>query len=65
MLGGEQRIYDYCHGLALEGGALVAERLGTKVLRNEREEDGELTACMVRLALSLSLSPFTLTVAVD
>ncbi|GAA5854894.1 hypothetical protein JCM9279_000189 [Rhodotorula babjevae] len=53
VLGGEQRIYDYCHALALDGGALVAEALGTKVLRNEREEDGELTACMVNVELPL------------
>ncbi|KPV73185.1 uncharacterized protein RHOBADRAFT_29370 [Rhodotorula graminis WP1] len=53
VLGGEQRIYDYCHALALEGGALVADVLGTKVLENERVEDGELTACMVNVELPL------------
>ncbi|GAA5910560.1 hypothetical protein JCM8208_007642 [Rhodotorula glutinis] len=53
VLGGEQRIYDYCHALALEGGQLVAEMLGTEVLRNESDEDGELTACMVNIALPL------------
>ncbi|KAI8636830.1 pyridoxal phosphate-dependent transferase [Parasitella parasitica] len=33
-LGGEQAINDYCHGLAVKGGALVADILGTRVLEN-------------------------------
>ncbi|TNY20098.1 pyridoxal phosphate-dependent transferase [Rhodotorula diobovata] len=53
VLGGEERIYDYCHSLALEGGELVAQILGTEVLRNEKAEDGELTACMVNVSLPL------------
>lgn len=48
VLGGEKRIFAYCHNLAVEGGSLVAKELGTTVMRNASAEDGELIAAMVR-----------------
>ncbi|GAA6008468.1 hypothetical protein JCM10207_007122 [Rhodosporidiobolus poonsookiae] len=53
VLGGENRIREYCHALAKEGGEVVARVLGTEVMRNEREEDGELIANMVTVRLPL------------
>ncbi|GAA6033452.1 hypothetical protein JCM8097_001404 [Rhodosporidiobolus ruineniae] len=53
VLGGEECITEYCHRLAVDGGELVAKELGTKVMRNEREEDGELIANMVNVELPL------------
>lgn len=44
--GGEERIRKYCHELAIQGGAVVAEILGTEVMRNT-EGEGELIANMV------------------
>lgn len=43
--GGEQRINDYCHDLALKGGAIVAATLGTETMVN-KEGEGELVANM-------------------
>lgn len=60
-LGGEKRINDYCHSLAVAGGKLVANILGTKVL--DLTDEAELTANMVRILLKVhlrknSLAPF-------
>ncbi len=44
-MGGEQKINDFCHTLAVAGGRLVAEILGTKVM--DSTDNGELTASMV------------------
>ncbi|GAA6011165.1 hypothetical protein JCM10207_005520 [Rhodosporidiobolus poonsookiae] len=52
VLGGEERIYEYCYNLAVEGGELVAEMLGTKVMRNPPGQ-GELIASMVNVELPL------------
>lgn len=45
--GGEERITAYCHDLAVRGGELVANILGTSVMKNAPGE-GELIANMVR-----------------
>jgi hypothetical protein len=42
-LGGEHKIIEYTHGLAIAGGKHLAERLGTSVM----DPDGELTLNMV------------------
>ena len=44
--GGEERIQNYCHQLALEAGEHVADVLGTETMRN-KEGEGELVASMV------------------
>jgi selenocysteine lyase/cysteine desulfurase len=49
-LGGEKRITEYCHNLAMEGGKRLAEILGTKVM----DETGELTANMTNVLLPYS-----------
>ncbi|THH15703.1 hypothetical protein EW146_g4814 [Bondarzewia mesenterica] len=49
-LGGEKKINDYCHALALEGGKRLAEVMGTQVL----DETGEMTLNMVNVGLPLS-----------
>jgi len=46
VCGGEKRITDYCHQLALEGGKLAASILGTETMHNA-PGDGELVANMV------------------
>ena len=43
-LGGETRINEYCHNLAISGGTAAARILGTDIMENEK---GELTANMV------------------
>ncbi|KAH8109430.1 PLP-dependent transferase [Phellopilus nigrolimitatus] len=48
-IGGEKKINDYCHILALSGGRRLAEILGTRVM----DEDGAFTANMVNVALPL------------
>lgn len=53
VLGGEERIYQYCFDLAVQGGDLVAAELRTKVMRNATPEEGELIATMVRPARTL------------
>ncbi|GAA5883682.1 hypothetical protein JCM16303_004764 [Sporobolomyces ruberrimus] len=60
VLGGEERIRNHCHDLAIRGGERVAEILGTKTMRNEREEEeGELVANMINVLLPLpSQTPF-------
>ncbi|GAA5974609.1 hypothetical protein JCM11641_007022 [Rhodosporidiobolus odoratus] len=52
ILRGEERIYEYCHGLAEEGGEVVAGVLGTRVMRN-KEGEGELIGTMVNVQLPL------------
>lgn len=47
-IGGEERIMEYCHSLAVEGGKRIAEKWGTKVMENE---EGSLTAAMVNVEL--------------
>ena len=42
-MGGEEKINGYCHDLALKGGKVLAEVLGTSVM----DPDGELTVNMV------------------
>ena len=44
-IGGEDKIYDYCHNLAIRGGKLLAEMFDTRLL----DPTGEQTATMVRL----------------
>jgi len=49
-MGGEKKINDYCHDLALKGGQILAKILGTYVM----DPDGDLTLNMVNVALPLS-----------
>ncbi|KDR68934.1 hypothetical protein GALMADRAFT_77978 [Galerina marginata CBS 339.88] len=51
-LGGEKKINDYCHALAVEGGRLVAKKLGTAVM--DPTDLGELTANMTNIELPIS-----------
>ena len=44
-LGGEEKINQYCHRLAFEGGKHLAKIFGTNVM----DETGEATLCMVRI----------------
>ena len=44
-VGGEQKIQDYCHQVARNGGKKMAEVLSTKLM----DEEDQFTACMVRL----------------
>ncbi|GAA5967118.1 hypothetical protein JCM3765_001504, partial [Sporobolomyces pararoseus] len=54
VLGGEEKIRKYCHGLALKGGERVAEILGTRTMRNENiQKEGELVANMINVLLPL------------
>ncbi|KAI9570595.1 pyridoxal phosphate-dependent transferase [Boletus coccyginus] len=48
-LGGEHKINEYTHALAIAGGKHLAERLGTNVM----DPDGELTLNMVNVELPL------------
>lgn len=43
-IGGEEKIRDYCHSLAIKGGATMARVLNTRVMENDEKE---LTANMV------------------
>ncbi|KAG6865150.1 hypothetical protein C0991_004833 [Blastosporella zonata] len=56
-LGGEHKINEYCHNLALKGGKRLAEVLGTRVM----DADGELTLNMVNVELpfpgSIQMTP--------
>ncbi len=49
-IGGEKKIMDYCHFLALAGGRAMANILGTTVLDNT--DSGEFTAAMVSNMIS-------------
>lgn len=60
--GGAQKIRDYCHGLAVEGGNRAAEILGTEVLR---DDGGEHTANMVNVRLPLDIPDKTSTTFVE
>ncbi|KAI0303839.1 PLP-dependent transferase [Multifurca ochricompacta] len=51
-LGGEQKISDYCHSLALSGGKRLSELLGTPLL----DPTGEFTLNMVNVGLPLALT---------
>ncbi|KAF8959578.1 pyridoxal phosphate-dependent transferase [Flammula alnicola] len=48
-LGGEEKINEYCHNLAIKGGQALAKVLGTHVL----DPEGHLTLNMVNVALPL------------
>ncbi|ORX40856.1 pyridoxal phosphate-dependent transferase [Kockovaella imperatae] len=50
-IGGEERIMEYNHSLAMEGGKRISKRWGTELMENEDPKDGVLTACMVNVAL--------------
>ncbi|EPQ52603.1 PLP-dependent transferase [Gloeophyllum trabeum ATCC 11539] len=58
-IGGERKINEYCHQLALDGGKRLAEIIGTSVMENEK---GELTANAVNVELPLAGVPATLEV---
>jgi hercynylcysteine S-oxide lyase len=51
-LGGEQKINDYCRSLALSGGRLLSQLLGTPLL----DPMGEFTLNMVNVGLPLAPS---------
>ncbi|THH11024.1 hypothetical protein EW145_g930 [Phellinidium pouzarii] len=51
-LGGEEKINEYCHNLALTGGKRLAEILGTSVI----DENGEFTANMVNVEVPLAVN---------
>jgi len=48
-IGGEVKINDYCHSLAMAGGKRLAEVMGTRVMDSE----GQLTLNMVNVELPL------------
>ncbi|EKM81466.1 hypothetical protein AGABI1DRAFT_105046 [Agaricus bisporus var. burnettii JB137-S8] len=48
-IGGEAKIFEYCHNLAIEGGKRMAEILGTRVM----DPNGEFTLNMVNVELPL------------
>ncbi|KAK7052816.1 hypothetical protein VNI00_004135 [Paramarasmius palmivorus] len=55
-LGGEEKINEYCHRLAKEGGKRLAEVMGTEVM----DPTGEFTLSMTNVALPMSSKvPFT------
>jgi hypothetical protein len=47
-IGGEERIMQYNHTLAVQGGRRLRKLWGTDIMENAKLEDGELTAAMVR-----------------
>ncbi|WRT70899.1 uncharacterized protein IL334_007898 [Kwoniella shivajii] len=47
-IGGEKRIMQYCHTLAIQGGKRLRKRWGTEIMENSK---GELTAAMVNVQL--------------
>lgn len=51
-IGGEGRIRDYIHSLAVEGGKRMAEILGTEMMESPKHE---LTAAMVRISFTIPL----------
>jgi selenocysteine lyase/cysteine desulfurase len=54
-LGGEDKIMAYCHQMAVQGGSVAAEILGTDVLENDQHT---LTVAMVNVRLPLAASHF-------
>ena len=46
VCGGEETIYEYCNSLIRKGADIVADALGTKVLKNA-EGEGDLQACQL------------------
>ncbi|KUI63574.1 hypothetical protein VM1G_10308 [Cytospora mali] len=58
VLGGEERIREYMWTLGKEGGAKIAETLGTWVLENPQGKGHRLTDCaMVNVALPVVVTP--------
>lgn len=55
VCGGEQSIWEYCHKLAAEGGALVAGMLGTQVMDNTQGTLSQENA-MVNIELPLPIN---------
>lgn len=47
-IGGEERIMQYNHTLAVQGGRRLRKLWRTDIMENAKLEDGELTAAMVR-----------------
>lgn len=52
LLGGERRLNEYCHNLAIQGGQAAAKVLGTSILETDSQE---LTANMVAFSLAFDL----------
>lgn len=63
-LGGEEKINEWCHKLAVEGGEKIAEVLGTEVMKGKDDHELCLNMVNVRLPLSSS-SAFPYTAAVE
>ncbi|KAH8678855.1 pyridoxal phosphate-dependent transferase [Tricladium varicosporioides] len=57
VCGGEKAIMDYTHNLAFEGGKMVADMLGTKLLDNEEHTMTNCSLVNILLPLSSSSSP--------
>lgn len=57
-LGGEEKINEWCHALAVEGGKKMAEVLGTEVMKGKDEHELCLNMVNVRLPLPSTL-PYT------
>ncbi|TFL02284.1 PLP-dependent transferase [Pterulicium gracile] len=53
-LGGEEKIWEYCHGLAVDGTRRLAEILGTQLL--DKTENLEFTTMMCEVGLPISSS---------
>jgi len=56
ICGGEERIRNYCFGLAREGGRVIASVLGTEVMENTQQTLGKCCFTNVRLPLEFSQS---------
>jgi len=50
-IGGEDRIMEYNHSLAVQGGRRLRKIWGTSILENANLDDGELTCAMVSCSL--------------
>ncbi|KAG6811654.1 hypothetical protein H0H92_006416 [Tricholoma furcatifolium] len=57
-MGGEDMIHDYCHNLAVKGGAVLSRILGTEVM----DPDGSLTLSMVNVKLPFYEGPSVATI---
>lgn len=51
-IGGEDRIMEYNHSLAVQGGRRLRKIWGTSILENANLTDGELTCAMVSISLT-------------